>query len=330
MHDYGGVILDSAQQRPHRHAVPRRHAAQHPVRLGHWTTRRARIRRPTSSGTRRRRSPITAGRSRCGSRSRRCAIATVDPQTWGILLYRNYPRDRHYQFFSREAAARQQLLRLPLERPDRPRELPAGGHLVAAPYASATSNARAARRARVAARRAIRVKPHAGVDVKCTPNADNAIDVTIKPDFSQVESDTAQISANERFALFFPEKRPFFLEGVDLFQTPIQAVYTRTITAPDWGGRDDGQGATAFATPRSSPTTTAAAASILPGPNGSSIWRPRTSARPGSSRAPSATSACRSSACCSTDREALRIRRPTPTTAWSAPTSSGGRQAPTS
>src|SRR6185503_19522673 len=61
------------------------------------------------------------------------------------------------------------------------------------------------------------------------------------PDFSQVESDTAQISANERFALFYPEKRPFFLEGVDLFATPIQAVYTRTITAPNWGGRASGK-----------------------------------------------------------------------------------------
>ena len=73
---------------------------------------------------------------------------------------------------------------------------------------------------------------HLGADIKLTPNANAAIDVTIKPDFSQVESDAAQISANERFALFFPEKRPFFLEGVDLFQTPIQAVYTRTITSP--------------------------------------------------------------------------------------------------
>ncbi|HEY3157460.1 MAG TPA: hypothetical protein VGJ78_00755, partial [Vicinamibacterales bacterium] len=45
----------------------------------------------------------------------------------------------------------------------------------------------------------------------------------------------------ERFALFFPEKRPFFLEGADLFQTPIQAVYTRTITSPRWGGRVTGK-----------------------------------------------------------------------------------------
>jgi len=86
-----------------------------------------------------------------------------------------------------------------------------------------------------------RVKPHGGVDVKLVPNADTAIDFTMKPDFSQVESDTAQISANERFALFYPEKRPFFLEGVDLFNTPIQAVYTRTITAPRWGGRATGK-----------------------------------------------------------------------------------------
>src|SRR4029077_8269839 len=80
-----------------------------------------------------------------------------------------------------------------------------------------------------------------GLDVKYTPNADNTLDGTIRPDFSQIESDTAQIATNQRFALFFPEKRPFFLEGVELLSTPIQAVYTRTITAPDWGGRATGK-----------------------------------------------------------------------------------------
>ena len=85
------------------------------------------------------------------------------------------------------------------------------------------------------------VKPRGGVDVKWAPNADNVVDLTAKPDFSQIESDTAQISTNERFALFFQEKRPFFLEGVDLLRTPIQAVYTRTVTAPRWGGRLTGK-----------------------------------------------------------------------------------------
>src|SRR6185295_7261447 len=80
-----------------------------------------------------------------------------------------------------------------------------------------------------------------GLDVKWNPSASTALDATINPDFSQVEADVAQIAVNNRFALFFPEKRPFFLEGVDLFDTPIQAVYTRTITSPRWGGRSTGK-----------------------------------------------------------------------------------------
>jgi hypothetical protein len=77
--------------------------------------------------------------------------------------------------------------------------------------------------------------------VKWTPGANAALDATVNPDFSQIESDVAQIAANERFALFYPEKRPFFLEGSELFATPIQAVYTRTITSPRWGGRATGK-----------------------------------------------------------------------------------------
>src|SRR5262249_47904010 len=84
-------------------------------------------------------------------------------------------------------------------------------------------------------------KADGGVDVKWNPSANSAIDLTVNPDFSQIESDVAQISANQRFALFYPEKRPFFLGGVDLFDTPIQAVYTRTITDPAWGARATGK-----------------------------------------------------------------------------------------
>jgi len=80
-----------------------------------------------------------------------------------------------------------------------------------------------------------------GVDAKWTPNADTAIDATVSPDFSQIESDVAVISTNERFAIFLPEKRPFFLEGKDLFSTPFTAVYTRTLNDPGWGGRITGK-----------------------------------------------------------------------------------------
>ncbi|HEY4595407.1 MAG TPA: DUF5916 domain-containing protein, partial [Thermoanaerobaculia bacterium] len=68
-----------------------------------------------------------------------------------------------------------------------------------------------------------------------TPNV--TLDATINPNFSQVEADVAQLAINTRFALFFPEKRPFFLEGADLFLTPLQAVFTRTVADPNWGAK---------------------------------------------------------------------------------------------
>lgn len=68
-----------------------------------------------------------------------------------------------------------------------------------------------------------------------------SVDATINPDFSQVESDAAQVTVNERFALFFAEKRPFFLEGIELFATPNQLVYTRRIVDPIVGGKVTGK-----------------------------------------------------------------------------------------
>ncbi|HJS58570.1 MAG TPA: DUF5916 domain-containing protein, partial [Vicinamibacteria bacterium] len=114
------------------------------------------------------------------------------------------------------------------------------------------------------------VTGEAGLDFKWTPSAAAAVDATLNPDFSQIESDVAQIDANERFALFYPEKRPFFLEGVELLSTPIQAVYTRTITSPRYGGRITGRlGAAAytalFAEDRGG------GSAIVPGANGSTF-----------------------------------------------------------
>jgi len=68
-----------------------------------------------------------------------------------------------------------------------------------------------------------------------------SIDATANPDFSQVESDAGQVTVNERFALFYPEKRPFFLEGIELFSTPNQLVYTRQIADPMVGGKVTGK-----------------------------------------------------------------------------------------
>ncbi len=64
---------------------------------------------------------------------------------------------------------------------------------------------------------------------------------TFNPDFSQVESDAAQIDVNTTFALFFPEQRPFFQEGSDLYDTWVSQVYTRSINNPQWAGKLTGR-----------------------------------------------------------------------------------------
>jgi Domain of unknown function (DUF5916)/Carbohydrate family 9 binding domain-like len=84
------------------------------------------------------------------------------------------------------------------------------------------------------------VNPDAGVNVKVAFPA-VTLDATVKPDFSQVESDAGLVTVNERFALFFAEKRPFFLEGIELFNTPNQLVYTRQIATPVAGAKVTGK-----------------------------------------------------------------------------------------
>jgi len=67
------------------------------------------------------------------------------------------------------------------------------------------------------------------------------LDGTINPDFSQAESDAGLVTINVRFALFFPERRPFFLEGIELFASPNNLVYTRTVANPLAGGKVTGK-----------------------------------------------------------------------------------------
>ncbi|HEY3102911.1 MAG TPA: DUF5916 domain-containing protein [Pyrinomonadaceae bacterium] len=59
------------------------------------------------------------------------------------------------------------------------------------------------------------------------------LDLALNPDFAQVEADQTVVTANQRFPIFFEEKRPFFLEGIDIFQTALQPVHTRAIVDPD-------------------------------------------------------------------------------------------------
>jgi hypothetical protein len=78
-------------------------------------------------------------------------------------------------------------------------------------------------------------KVDVGGDIRWGIRQNLTLNGTVNPDFSQVEADIGQVLLNERFALFYPEKRPFFLDGLELFDSPNQLIYTRQIVSPKGG-----------------------------------------------------------------------------------------------
>jgi hypothetical protein len=84
-------------------------------------------------------------------------------------------------------------------------------------------------------------KGELGGDLRWGIRQNLTLNGTINPDFSQVEADVGQVLLNERFALFYPEKRPFFLDGLELFDSPNQLIYTRQIVAPKAGAKLTGK-----------------------------------------------------------------------------------------
>ncbi|MBE0368757.1 hypothetical protein PAUR_a2444 [Pseudoalteromonas aurantia 208] len=74
-----------------------------------------------------------------------------------------------------------------------------------------------------------------GLDLKWAITPDMTLNATLNPDFSQVEADTGQLSINNSFSLFFPEKRAFFLDNSDYFSSYSNLIHTRNIAAPDYG-----------------------------------------------------------------------------------------------
>ena len=80
-----------------------------------------------------------------------------------------------------------------------------------------------------------------GMDAKLVVRDAITVDATVNPDFSQVESDDPQVTVNERFEVFFPEKRPFFMENSGYFQTPLDLFFSRRVVDPGVGVRLSGK-----------------------------------------------------------------------------------------
>lgn len=86
-----------------------------------------------------------------------------------------------------------------------------------------------------------RLEGTAGGDAKVILKDKIVLDLTVNPDFSQVESDQPQFTVNQRYPVYFPELRPFFLENATYFATPINLLYTRNIVHPEFGARVTGK-----------------------------------------------------------------------------------------
>ncbi len=85
------------------------------------------------------------------------------------------------------------------------------------------------------------VKPDLSLNLKYTLSPNVTLDAAFNPDFAEVEADAPVVTANQRFPIFFEEKRPFFLEGKEIFNTPLQPFYSRTIVDPDVAAKITGK-----------------------------------------------------------------------------------------
>lgn len=72
-----------------------------------------------------------------------------------------------------------------------------------------------------------------GLTAKLSLTSKLTLALAVNPDFAQVEADQLVVTANQRFPIFFPERRPFFLEGIEIFDSLLTAVNTRAIVDPD-------------------------------------------------------------------------------------------------
>jgi hypothetical protein len=164
---------------------------------------------------------------------------TQGPQTWGFYLERSYPRTNRHRMRS-----------MPTDR-DNSCVLCQANKLVGFEgivpgsnvefYPTVTSRRTDSRRDAEGPMVAGDLEFDPGLDVRWGVTPSLSLNVTGNPDFSHVEADVAQLEVNTRFALFFPEKRTFFLEGADVFATPIQAVFTRTVADPTAGVKLSGK-----------------------------------------------------------------------------------------
>jgi hypothetical protein len=146
-------------------------------------------------------------------------------QTWGFLAIREWPRDVQHRLRSAPTDQNRNCLVCQFQDLHGFDTKSSGRNLEVTPTLTGTNDDAF----------------DAGVTTRWAITPGTSLQATINPDFSQVEADAAQLDVNTRFALFFPEKRPFFVEASDFFETRLSLVFTRTIAEPEAGVKITGK-----------------------------------------------------------------------------------------
>jgi hypothetical protein len=166
--------------------------------------------------------------------------ATEGKQTWGIDVMRLYPRDNRFRFSNNPLDRDVNCYLCQLDKIQGLENAHPGRDLEIVPTLTGTRTDFTDDPG-VEPMQSGDTETEAGVSIRWGVTPDMTVNLAINPDFSQVEADVVLLEVNNQFALFFPEKRPFFLEGADYFTSPIEAVFTRTVADPDWGAKLTGK-----------------------------------------------------------------------------------------
>lgn len=158
------------------------------------------------------------------------------PKVWGIDVLRFYPRSNRHRI-SHIALDREvncYLCQLPKVQGFACTQ--PGRNLIVAPSTTVVrSESRDDPLTESLSGGSIDIEP--SLDVRWGASGEMTLMGTINPDFSQVEADVAQLNVNNTFALFFPETRPFFLDGASNFESPTRVIFSRTVASPDVGAK---------------------------------------------------------------------------------------------
>jgi hypothetical protein len=160
-----------------------------------------------------------------------------EEQSWNIVLVRDIPRNNETSFWPRVSSRIEGRLNQAGIANGVAGVAP-GRNLWVIPYLAA---GREERTPRPEEPMTAFDEANVGVDVKWVIKDNFTLDLTANPNFAQVESDEPVVTVNQRFPVFYPERRPFFLENADYFETPTNLLFTRRIADPDGGARLTGQ-----------------------------------------------------------------------------------------